>query len=85
MPRGRGRSPFSGVRRGRGYCYTLARLIGDVLPWLELDLKAILRRIASKWLLRSALGSGGGPWWSWVKGGAVLGLRSLLGFGSRRS
>jgi hypothetical protein len=51
-------------RRGRGGLYRLARIMGDVQPWLELDGRKILRRAANKAIGRhfgrGVFGDGGG-------------------------
>lgn len=75
-------SPF---RRGRSGLYGLARAMGDVQPWLEGDLRKVVRRQVNKAigraLGRGAFGEGGGQ--SLLRGGLLWGLKSVFGLGRR--
>jgi hypothetical protein len=78
MARGDWITPY---RRGRGKCYKIARLMGDVQPWLELDARKILRRHVNRslgrHLGRGAFGGGGGG--EWIAGGLLMLLKSVFG------
>jgi len=51
-------------RKVRNRLYSLARLMGDVQPWLEGDPEAILRRYVNKWV--------GRKWSRFAYGGGLL-------------
>lgn len=51
-------------RKTRNRLYTLARLMGDLQPWIELDPEKILRRYVNKWV--------GRKWSRFAYGGGML-------------
>ena len=44
MARRRGPAYLKPFRRTRNTCYRVARVMGNVQPWLELDVRKIIRR-----------------------------------------
>jgi hypothetical protein len=63
----------------------LARLIGDVQPWLEGDLRKVVRRYANK-RIGKALGRGAfgdGAWGALAQGLGLFALKSLFGLNRR--
>lgn len=48
----RGASYLRGYRRTRGSLYQWARVLGNLQPWLELDLHHIIQRQVNRWVGR---------------------------------
>jgi len=68
-----------GLMQVRGGAWNLQRVLGNIIPWVALDGRRILRREVRRRLLRAELVRGGGPWGRWLGSGAALILRGLLG------
>ena len=79
------RSWLSGYGRGRSQLYGLARLMGDLRPFLEANPQKIARRVLNKGIGRH-LGRGafgGGGWGEIAMGSALLFLKGLFGLNRR--
>ena len=68
-----------GLMQVRGASWNLQRILGNIIPWLDLDPQRIIRREVRRRLLRAELVRGAGPWGRWLTSGAALILRGLLG------